>query len=53
MDELNYKDAYLALVRAVDDVILYLEIPGQTADRHAVHAALVQALMDAENRAIG
>ena len=34
MDELNYKDAYLALVRAVDDVIRYLEIPGQAADRH-------------------
>ena len=46
MDELNYKDAYLALVRAVDDVIRYLEIPGQTADRHTVHAALVQALME-------
>lgn len=53
MDELNYKAAYLALVRAVDDVIRYLEIPDQAADRHAVHAALVQALMEAENRAIG
>ena len=53
MDELNYKDAYLVLVRAVDDVIRYLEIPGQAADRHAMHAALVQALMEAENCAIG
>ena len=53
MDELNYKSAYLYLVGAVDDVIRYLELSGDAADRRAVLAALRQALADAEDRAIG
>lgn len=53
MDELNYKDAYLFLVRAVDDLVRYMELSDETADRKTVLAGLRQALSGAEDRAIG
>ena len=53
MDELNYKDAYLFLVRAVDDLVRYMELSDETADRKIVLAGLRQALSGAEDRAIG
>lgn len=40
MDELNYKDAYLFLVRAVDDLVRYMELSDETADRKTVLAGL-------------
>lgn len=53
MDELNYKDAYLFLVRAVDDLVRYMELMDETADRKTVLAGLRRALSGAEDRAIG
>lgn len=53
MDELNYKDAYLYLVRAVDDLVRYMELSDETADRTTVLSGLRQALSGAEERAIG
>lgn len=52
MDELNYKDAYLYLVRAVDDLVRYMELSDETADRQTVLSGLRQALSGAEERAI-
>ena len=52
MDELNYKDAYLYLVRAVDDLVRYMELSDETADRTTVLSGLRQALSGAEERAI-
>ena len=53
IDELNYKDAYRYLVRAVDDLVRYMELSDETADRQTVLLWLRQALSGAENRAIG
>ena len=53
MDELNYKDAYLYLVRAVDDLVRYMELMDEAADRKTVLVGLRQALSGAEDRAIG
>ena len=53
MDELNYKDAYLYLVRAVDALVRYMELSDETADRQTVLLWLRQALSGAEDRAIG
>lgn len=53
MDELNYKDAYLYLVRAVDDLVRYMELMDEATDRKTVLAGLRQALAGAEDRAIG
>lgn len=50
---LNYKDAYLYLVRAVDDLVRYMELSDETADRKTVLSGLRQALSGAEDRAIG
>ena len=44
MDELNYKDAYLYLVHAVDDLVRYMEHSDETADRQTVLLWLRQAL---------
>lgn len=52
LDELNYKPAYLYLVGAVDDVIRYMELMDEAADRGTVLASLRQALAGAEERAI-
>lgn len=52
MDELNYKDAYLYLVRAVDDLVRYMELSDETADLQTVLLGLRQALSGAEDRAI-
>lgn len=53
MDELNCKDAYLYLVRAVDDLVRYMELMDTDADRQTVLSMLRQALSGAEERAIG